>query len=105
MSDNPTGLSRRKLLTSGALGVAGGIAASAGLAGLPAVIEAAARPLAVPPPEPPDLTPVGDDIVAHVRDASSGEVAVLIGTRELVYNDPALVGRLLAGARRAQSET
>jgi hypothetical protein len=101
MDDPTTQLTRRKLLTKGALAVAAGVAASAGLAALPEVV-GAATPAAEP--EPVDLNPIGDDVVAHVRDASSGEIAVLVGTNELVYHDPALVGRLLAGARRAKSE-
>jgi hypothetical protein len=104
MSDQPPAISRRKLLTTGALGVAAGFAASTGLAALPAAVEAAAGPRPAAKPEPVDLTAVGDDVVAHVRDASTGEVALLVGTSELVYHDPALVGRILAGARRAQSE-
>ena len=104
MSDELPAISRRKLLTTGALGVAAGIAASTGLPALPAAGGAAAGPSPAAKPEPVDLTAVGDDVVAHVRDASTGEVALLVGTRELVYHDPALVGRLLAGARRAQSE-
>jgi hypothetical protein len=105
VNENPNGVTRRKLLTTGALGIAAGVAAATGLAGLPAAVEAAARPRPAEPPEPIDLTPVGDEVVAHVRDASTGEVAVLVGTHELVYHDRALVGRLLAGARRATSET
>src|SRR5947209_20354149 len=27
-------------------------------------------------------------IVAHVRDLSTGEIAILVGTREIVYRDP-----------------
>lgn len=34
-------------------------------------------------------------VVLHVRNLSSGEVAVLFGTRELVYHDRALVKRLV----------
>ena len=104
MADPTPELTRRKLLTTGALGMAAGIAASTGLAALPEVLRTAAPVRPAAKPEPVDLNPVGDDVVAHVRDASTGEIALLVGTRELVYHDPALVGRLLAGARRAQSE-
>lgn len=104
MADQPTELTRRKLLTKGALTVAASVAASAGLAALPQVVGAATPVSPAAKPESVDLNPVGDDVVAHVRDASSGEIAVLVGTKELVYHDPALVGRLLAGARRAKSE-
>ena len=104
MSDQPQDISRRKLLRTGALGVAAGIAASTGLAGIPAAVEKATGPRAAAKPEALDMNAVGEDVIAHVKDASAGEIALLVGTRELVYHDPALVGRLLAGARRAQSE-
>jgi hypothetical protein len=44
-----------------------------------------------------DLAATGlrEPIAAFVRDARSGEVAVLIGTREIVVHDPKLVMRLL----------
>jgi hypothetical protein len=38
-------------------------------------------------------------LVAQVVDASSGEVAVLFGTTEVVRHDPALVQALLQAAR------
>jgi hypothetical protein len=49
----------------------------------------------------PDVTPVGTDVVAHVRNASTGEVSIMVGERELAYTDRALVARLLKGARQA----
>jgi hypothetical protein len=104
MSDQAHDISRRKLLTTGALGVAAGIAATTGLTAFPAAVEAAKGQRAADKPEPLDMNEVGEDVIAHVKNASAGEIALLVGTRELVYHDPALVGRLLAGARRAQSE-
>lgn len=38
-------------------------------------------------------------LVAHVRNVSSGEIALLIGTREVVVRDPELVMRLVNAAR------
>lgn len=38
-------------------------------------------------------------IVAHVRNASTGEVAVMSGTREFVFHDRKLVARLIRAAR------
>lgn len=100
MGDQSSDLSRRRFLTTGAIGVAG-FAASATLGGLPGAVEAASGPAGR---DRPDLTPLGADIVAHVRDASAGQVALFVGTREVTVNDPMLVGRLLAGARRAGPE-
>ena len=42
---------------------------------------------------------VGEPLVAHVRNVATGEIAVLMGTREVVYRDRALVGRLLGVMR------
>jgi hypothetical protein len=38
-------------------------------------------------------------LVAYVRDVASGEVALLVGTREVVVRDPELVARLVRAAR------
>ncbi len=34
-------------------------------------------------------------LIAHVRDLATGEVALMVGTQEIVYRDPDLVMRLL----------
>ncbi len=38
-------------------------------------------------------------LVAHVRNVSTGEIALLVGTREIVIRDPDLVKRLLKAAQ------
>lgn len=38
-------------------------------------------------------------LVAHVRDLKTGEIAVMVGTREIVYRDPQFVRRLLKAAQ------
>jgi hypothetical protein len=38
-------------------------------------------------------------LVAHVRNISTGEVAVMLGTREFVFHDRRLVARLVKAAR------
>lgn len=38
-------------------------------------------------------------LVAHVSDAKSGEIALMVGTREIVVHDPELVARLQRIAR------
>jgi 3-hydroxyisobutyrate dehydrogenase-like beta-hydroxyacid dehydrogenase len=47
----------------------------------PPLKEQAARELAGP-------------VVAHVRNLRTGEIAVMVGTREVVYRDPKFVARL-----------
>lgn len=100
-------LSRRKFLTGTSLSVAG-IAAS--------TILPSGSALAVPKTgrstgsstaatgSDADLSAVGSDVVAHVRDASTGEVVILVGGSEIVHRDPALVARLLRVARQAPRE-
>jgi hypothetical protein len=39
--------------------------------------------------------------VLHVRNLSTGEVAILVGTREIVYHDPELIKRLVKATRRS----
>ena len=41
-------------------------------------------------------------MLLHVRDVPSGEVSMMVGTRELVYRDPELVSRLIDKARSAK---
>jgi hypothetical protein len=91
-------LSRRRFLTKASMGVAAGVGA-AGLASVPGLVQAAAAQA-----DQPDLTPLGEDVVVHVRDASTGELAVLVDSKELVYRDPGLVARVLKAARRARLE-
>ena len=79
-------LSRRKFLTTAAIGAAAvGVATAAPNAVklasgfVPAVSNAAGS----------------GPLVAYVRDASTGEVAVMMGTKEIVLKDFGLVSRLL----------
>ena len=97
-----TDLSRRSFLSKASIGAVVGLAASSGLA-LPTFLAAATE---APEAEAivPDLAPLGEDVVALIRNASSGEVAVMSGGREVFFNDPQLVGRLLEAARRLSLE-
>ncbi len=36
-----------------------------------------------------------DTLIAHVRDLATGEVALMVGTQEIIYRDPDLVMRLI----------
>jgi hypothetical protein len=37
-------------------------------------------------------------LVAHIRDAGTGEISLLVGTRELMFRDTDLVARLVKAA-------
>jgi hypothetical protein len=103
-----TELSRRAFMGRAAAATAAGVAATSGMIALPGLIAAAAPAVAgKPAPQTAtdlDLSPVGQDVVAHVQDASTGQVLLLVGTTELTYHDPQLVARLLKGARTAGQE-
>jgi hypothetical protein len=102
-----TELSRRAFMGRAAAATAAGVAATSGIIALPGLMAVAPAVAGKPAPQTAtdlDLSPVGQDIVAHVQDASTGQVLLLVGTRELTYNDPQLVARLLKGARTAGQE-
>lgn len=42
---------------------------------------------------------LNEALVAHVRDAASGEIAILVGDREVIVRDRELVARLVQAAR------
>ncbi len=41
---------------------------------------------------------IAGPLVAHIRDAGTGEISLLVGTRELVFRDTDLVARLVKAA-------
>lgn len=83
------GVSRRGFLQT-SVATAAGVAGMGALASASVITEAA------------DMGGVGavssDAVVAHVRNAATGEVAVWTGERELVIHDRVLVKRLLRAA-------
>jgi hypothetical protein len=109
------GINRRTFLTRGSLTVAAaGVLASVPAAVLPGVLagtasEAPALPSLVGgaaselPAVEADLAELagGADgpLVAHVRDAATGEIGLYSGTREVILRDPELAGRLLRAAK------
>ncbi len=86
-------LTRRSFLTQTSVGAAtfGLLPAVPALAVTPDSSEAAA----------PELSAAAftGPMIAHVRDVVTGEVALLVGTREIVFRDPQLVARLLNATR------
>lgn len=91
-------MSRREILKTGSIGVVAGVVALSGLDRLVSLQGVAAPGVA------PDLSALGEDVVVHVADASTGDVAIMVGTREVLHRDPQLVGRLLAVARQTNGE-
>ena len=84
----------RRTFLSTTVGAAGGVAAMGLIAGPSTLVEAAQN-----------VADAGDDaasnapMTAYVRDASTGEIAVMVGHREVVTKDPQLIRRLQRVAR------
>ena len=87
-------LSRRRFLGS-SFGVA--------VLGAIAVVPGLASVLKLPAPAVAGLThaDLAGPLVAHVRDLTSGEISLLVGTEHVVQKDRDLAARLYAAARRA----
>ena len=85
-------VSRRTFLSRSTVGLAtaGALAAVPGLATLAKL------------PVDPEAAPLeGDQLVAHVRSVSSGDITLLVGTTEVVYRDKAIAQRLARAAAGA----
>ena len=99
------GLSRRVFLlrSSVVAAAAGAVSAVPGLAGLLGAAESDAPSLDGTTAEVggavPGLSGSAGPLVAHVRDASTGEIGILNGTREVVIRDPRLVARLIHASK------
>ena len=68
------------------------------LAAFPAMATVSEAPAEAPAAEAA-VTDMTEPIMAHVSDLASGEISVLMGTREVVFRDPQLVMRLLQAVR------
>ncbi len=87
-------LTRRRFLTHTSIGAA--------LAGAVAIVPGLTTAFKLTGPTA-TLHPeagLSEPLVAHVRDLASGEIALLVGTTEVVYRDRDLARRLYAAARR-----
>ena len=89
-------LTRRTFLARASVAAA---AATGGAAALTSLASSAIPAAAAAPTTRTGKATRRDALVAHVRNISTGEVAVLMGTREVVYRDRALVARLLGVVR------
>jgi hypothetical protein len=93
--------SRRRFLKQASIGLGAGVAVAGVAASLPRLGQPA--PAATPAPQPggtlvtaaavPGIA-LSEPMVVHVRSGASGEIAVLVGTQEIVYRDLELVARL-----------
>ncbi|HEX9339875.1 MAG TPA: twin-arginine translocation signal domain-containing protein [Thermoplasmata archaeon] len=90
MEDDEKGMSRRSFVKKSAVGAAG-VAAVAAMPTLLTMTENAQAGLPSGDPTAP--------LMAYVRDASSGTVVVMWGTKEFVAKDTALVSRLATYTR------
>lgn len=89
-----------KLTRRGFLGKSTAGAATLGaLLAMPGLADA--RETSAPPALKLTRQELEGPIVLHVRNLSSAEVALLIGTREIVYHDRDLVKRLVKATRHA----
>ena len=74
-----------------------GIAAAAALAIMPSLTQSRVVPSA--PALPASAPTLAEPLVAYIRDAAAGEIALYIGTREIVIHDLNLVARLVQAVR------
>ncbi len=94
--------SRRTFLRTGTLGAAvvGALGAVPGLSGLLGGAAAEAPTMSEAAQGAEELAPeISGPIVAHVTDASAGEVSLYFAERQVSYRDPILVQHLLRAAR------
>ena len=90
-------VSRRGLLRTGSLAVVGvGLVAAvpAGLAPKAPVASAADRSPASESAALPTGASLDGPLVAHVKDLSTGEIGVYMGTSEVTFRDPHLAAKL-----------
>jgi hypothetical protein len=84
-------VTRRKFLQQTTLGAAT-VGAAVAIPGLTQVAEAASVPEL-------HMGAVSGPMVAHIRNISTGEIAIMVGTREIIVHDRRLVARLVKAAR------
>ena len=84
-------------LAAASAGAAAGVAAAGSLAAIRNLTGTGSAPGT----GSPGIVPPEEHMIVHVRDISTGEMAIMAGTREVVYRDPEIVARLLHGSRQA----
>ena len=89
-------VSRRSFLVRSSAGVAG--AAAVGAGGIAAMAGAAGAAGAAPLTEE-ELGALDETVMVSVRDAATGEVAILVGDREVTFTDKSLVANVLRATK------
>ena len=90
-------LTRRSFLTHASIGV--GVAGGALAGGLTSLPRRAEIPLGTATAAA--ATEPVQNLIAHVRDVSTGEIAVMVGTQEVIHRDRSLALALLDVARKS----
>jgi hypothetical protein len=93
-------VSRRGFLTQVSIATGVGVAGGFGLHKLLEPATGDTQQQMQAPLEASEVMLAGPMLV-HIRDVATGEVAVMVGTQELVYRDAALVAHLVRTAARA----
>ena len=89
-------LTRRRFFKQTSIGVATVGVLGAGLAAVPR-LTAIAAPAGTSAANTSSAA-LSEPLVAYVRNPATGEVGLLVGSREIVYRDPDLVSHLLKAA-------
>lgn len=90
-------LTRRNFITRTSIGVAGGVLAGALAAEVPGLV---AGPEQMAGRSLPSGSAATEPLIAHVRNVSRGEIALMVGTREVIYKDRELAARLVVAAQQ-----
>jgi hypothetical protein len=90
-------LTRRGFLTRASVGMAAG-ALAGGLTAMPRLAKGPEPEVEMTGAFSPESV---EGLIAHVRNASTGEIALMVGTREVIHRDRSLAARLAHLARRS----
>ena len=94
-------VTRRGFITQAS--VVGAAAAVAGIASMPTGADAV-RSTSSPASDLKIHGPVPEDVVVHIRDAKTSEVALIAGHEEFVYHDAKLVSSVLSKFNKSTKE-
>jgi hypothetical protein len=94
-------VTRRGFITQAS--VVGAAAAVAGIASMPTGADAV-QSTSSPASDLKIHGPVPEDVVVHIRDAKTSEVALIAGHEEFVYHDAKLVSSVLSKFNKSTKE-
>jgi hypothetical protein len=96
-------VSRRGFITRASVVGVGAAAAVTGIASLPTAADAAESKTA-PDSDRKIDGPAPQDVVVHIRDAKTSEVALIAGTEEYIFHDKQLVSSVLRKFNKSAKE-